>query len=102
MYLIEKTSEFDKWLRKLRDKIAKAKILIRIQRIEETGNFGDCQPVGEIYLELRIHYAKDYRIYLKVHGEQLVLLLIGGDKSTQSTDIKTAKQIWEEYLKGNK
>jgi putative addiction module killer protein len=102
MYLIEKTSEFDKWLRKLRDKIAKAKILIRIQRIEETGNFGDCQPVGEGISELRIHYAKGYRIYLKVHGEQLVLLLIGGDKSTQSTDIKTAKQIWEEYLKDNK
>jgi putative addiction module killer protein len=102
MYLIEKTSEFDKWFRKLRDRKAKAKILIRIQRIEEHGNFGDCQPVGEGISELRIHYAKGYRVYLKEHGEQLVLLLIGGDKSTQSKDIETAKRLWEEYLKDNK
>ena len=102
MYLIEKTSEFDKWFRKLRDRKAKAKILIRIQRIEEYGNFGDCQPVGEGISELRIHYAKGYRVYLKEHGEQLVLLLIGGDKSTQNKDIETAKRLWEEYLKNNK
>ena len=102
MYLIEKTSEFDKWFRKLRDRKAKAKILIRIQRIEEYGNFGDCQPVGEGISELRIHYAKGYRVYLKEHGEQLVLLLIGGDKSTQNKDIETAKRLWEEYLENNK
>ena len=101
MYLIEKTSEFDKWFRKLRDKKAKAKILIRIQRIEEYGNFGDCQSVGEGISELRIHYAKGYRVYLKEHGEQIVLLLIGGDKSTQRKDIETAKQLWEEYLKNS-
>ena len=101
MYLIEKTSEFDKWFRKLRDIKAKAKILIRIQRIEEHGNFGDCQPIGEGISELRIHYAKGYRVYLKEHGEQLVLLLIGGDKSTQGKDIETAKRLWEEYLKNN-
>ena len=101
MYLIEKTSEFDKWFRKLRDKKAKAKILIRIQRIEENGNFGDCQSVGEGISELRIHYAKGYRVYLKEHGEQIVLLLIGGDKSTQRKDIETAKQLWEEYLKNS-
>jgi len=99
MYLIEKTSEFDKWFRKLKDRTAKAKILIRIQRIEEQGNFGDCQPVGEGISELRIHYAKGYRVYLKEHGEQLILLLIGGDKSTQNSDIKKAKKLWKEYLK---
>jgi putative addiction module killer protein len=55
MYLIEKSSEFDKWFRKLKDRKAKAKILVRIQRIEEKGNFGDCQPVGEGISELRIH-----------------------------------------------
>ncbi len=98
MYLIEKTSEFDKWFRKLKDRKAKAKILIRIQRIEEQGNFGDCQPVGEGISELRIHYAKGYRIYLKEHGELLVLLLIGGDKSTQNADIEKAKRLWFEYL----
>jgi len=99
MYLIEKTSEFDKWFRKLKDRTAKAKILIRIQRIEEQGNFGDCQPVGEGISELRIHYAKGYRVYLKEHGEQLILLLIGGDKSTQNSDIEKAKKLWKEYLK---
>lgn len=69
MYLIEKTSEFDKWFRKLKDRKAKAKILMRLQRIEEQGNFGDCQSVGEGISELRIHYAKGYRIYLKEHGK---------------------------------
>ena len=99
MYLIEKTSEFDKWMRKLKDRKAKARILIRIQRIEDYGNFGDCQPIGAGISELRIHYAKGYRVYLKEHGEKLVLLLIGGDKSTQNTDIEKAKRLWKEYLK---
>ena len=65
MYIIEKTDEFDKWLRKLKDIRAKTKILFRIQRIEQYGNFGDCEPVGEGISELRIHYAKGYRVYLK-------------------------------------
>ena len=65
MYEIQKTDEFDKWLRKLRDKRAVAKILLRIQRIEEFGNFGDCESVGGEIRELRIHYAKDVEcIYL--------------------------------------
>jgi len=83
MYIIEKTDEFDKWLRKLKDFRAKAKILFRIQRIGQYGNFGDCEPVGEGISELRIHYAKGYRVYLRQHGEKIVLLLNGGDKSTQ-------------------
>ncbi len=58
MYSIEKTEEFDKWLRKLKDQRAKAKVLFRIQRIQEHGNFGDCEPVGQGISELRIHYAK--------------------------------------------
>lgn len=58
MYEILKTDEFDKWLRKLKDKRAVAKILLRIQRIEENGNFGDCESVGGEIRELRIHYAK--------------------------------------------
>jgi putative addiction module killer protein len=62
MYSVEKTDEFDKWLSKLKDKRAKAKILFRIQRIEENGNFGDCEPVGQGLSELRIHYAKGYRV----------------------------------------
>ncbi|MEQ8474098.1 MAG: type II toxin-antitoxin system RelE/ParE family toxin [Marinoscillum sp.] len=97
MYSIEKTEVFDRWLRKLKDQRAKAKILFRIQRIEEHGNFGDCEPVGEGISELRIHYAKGYRVYLKEHGGTIVLLLNGGTKSTQQTDIDKAKKLWSDY-----
>ncbi len=102
MYLIEKTVVFDKWLRKLKDRKAKAKVLIRIQRIEENGNFGDCAPVGEGLTELRIHYAKGYRVYLKDKDGTVVLLLIGGDKSTQNKDIEKAKLLWEAHQKNKK
>lgn len=97
MYLIEKTPEFDKWLKKLKDKRAKAKILFRIQRIEEHGNFGDCQPIGQGFSELRIHYAKGYRVYLKERDNSVVLILNAGEKSTQKTDIVKAKMLWEKY-----
>ncbi|RUA34194.1 MAG: type II toxin-antitoxin system RelE/ParE family toxin, partial [Bacteroidetes bacterium] len=73
------------------------KILIRLQRIEENGNFGDYKSVGEGILELRIHFAKGYRVYLKEKDSQLILLLIEGDKSTQNKDIEKAKQLWKEY-----
>lgn len=102
MYIIEKTDEFDKWLRKLKDIRARTKILFRIQRIVQYGNFGDCEPVGEGISELRVHYAKGYRVYLKEYGEKIVLLLNGGDKSTQQKDIAKAKQIWSEYKDGLK
>lgn len=95
MYIIEKTVEFDKWLRKLKDRRAKAKILFRLQRIEEHGNFGDCEPIGQGLSELRIHYAKGYRIYLKEYNGKIVLLLNGGDKSSQKKDIEKAKLLWE-------
>ena len=94
MLLVEKTIQFDKWLRKLKDRKAKAKILIRIQRIEEKENFGDSQPVGEGVSEMRIHYATGYRVYYKRTSQKIVLLLIGGDKSTQKKDIEKARQIW--------
>ncbi|GAA4843011.1 type II toxin-antitoxin system RelE/ParE family toxin [Algivirga pacifica] len=97
MYKIEKSETFDKWFRKLKDKRAKAKILFRIQRIEDSGNFGDCEPVGEGISELRIHYAKGYRVYIKEHNGTIVILLNGGDKSTQPKDIKKAKEIWKSY-----
>ena len=102
MYIIEKTDEFVKWLRKLKDIRARTKILFRIQRIEQNGNFGDCEPVGEGISELRIHYAKGYWVYLKEYGEKIVLLLSGGDKSRQQKDIVKAKQIWSEYKNGLK
>lgn len=97
MYSIEKADEFEKWFRKLKDRRAKAKILFRIQRIEEHGNFGDCEPVGQGISELRIHYAKGYRIYLKKLNGKIVLLLNEGDKSSQQKDIIRAKQLWTHF-----
>ena len=63
MYKVEKTESFDKWLRKLKDLRAKAKILFRIQKIENDEHFGDCEPVGDGIRELKIDYAKGYRVY---------------------------------------
>ena len=96
IYLIEKTAEFDKWLRKLKDLKGKAKILYRIQKLESDEHFGDCKPVGSCIKELKINYAKGYREYFKEVNGQIIILLIGGVKSTQQKDIDKAKEIWEE------
>lgn len=94
MVFTEKTPEFDKWIRKLKDLRAKAKILFRIQKLETDGHFGDCKSVGDGISEMRINYAKGYRVYFKEKETQIIVLLIGGDKSTQQRDIKKAKEIW--------
>jgi putative addiction module killer protein len=99
MYIIEKTDEFDKWLRKLKDLRAKAKILFRIQKIENDEHFGDCEPVGNGIRELKIDYAKGYRVYLKKSNGKIIILLIGGDKSTQQKDIERAKEILKRIKK---
>ena len=99
MYFIEKTVEFDKWLRKLKDLRAKAKILFRIQKIENDEHFGDCEPIGDGIRELKINYAKGYRVYFKEKDRKIILLLIGGDKSTQQRDIEKAKEIWRKLNK---
>jgi putative addiction module killer protein len=95
MYFIEKTTEFDKWLRKLKDLRAKAKILMRIQKLEQDEHFGDCEPVSEGIRELKINYAKGYRVYFKEIDGKIIILLTGGDKSTQQSDIEKAKEIWK-------
>ena len=94
MIITEKTSDFDKWFRKLKDIRAKAKILFRIQKLETDEHFGDCKHVGDGIRELRINYAKGYRVYIKEKRSKIVILLIGGDKLTQQKDIKKAKEIW--------
>jgi len=99
MFLVEKTPEFDKWLRKLKDLRAKAKILFRIQKIEKDEHFGDCKQVGDGIQELRINFAKGYRVYFKEKNGKIILLLIGGDKSTQQKDIAKAKEIWKKLNK---
>ncbi|MAD97737.1 MAG: hypothetical protein CMB99_10465 [Flavobacteriaceae bacterium] len=95
MIIIEKTSEFDKWFSKLKDIRAKAKIIFRIQKLESDGHYGDCKPVGYGISEMRINYAKGYRVYFKEEDNKIVILLIGGDKSTQKRDILKAKDIWD-------
>ena len=95
MFLIEKTTEFDKWLKKLNDLAAKAKILFRIQKLEKDEHFGDCKPVGDGIKELKINHAKGYRVYFKEKNGKIIILLIGGDKSTQQKDIEKAKEIWD-------
>jgi putative addiction module killer protein len=99
MYFIEKTSEFDKWFRKGNDVRAKAKILFRLQKLEEDEYFGDCESVGEGIRELKINYAKGYRVYFKEKDGKIIILLIGGDKSTQVKDIQKAKDIWKKLKK---
>lgn len=76
----------------LRDAQAKRRIQVRIDRAE-AGNFGDCAPVGEGVSEMWVHYGPGYRVYFAQRGLEVVILLAGGDKSTQSKDIKTALEI---------
>jgi putative addiction module killer protein len=92
-------SPFEDWISDLKDKSAKAKIFTRIDRIR-FGNFGDCKSVGAGVFELRIHIGPGYRIYFGVVGAEVVLLLLGGDKSSQSRDIQTAQKYWKEFTNG--
>ena len=98
MFEILKTEIYQKWYDKLKDRKAKALIDIRLARLKK-GNFGDVSPVGEGVSELRIHFGAGYRIYLIKDGETLIILLSGGDKSTQQSDIVRAKQIAKEVMK---
>ena len=92
MIEIRKTDEFAEWLDSLRDIRARARILIRIERLA-AGNPGDVKPVAEGVSELRIDYGPGYRVYFIKRGRELVILLAGGDKSTQSGDIKIALRL---------
>ncbi|WP_338090088.1 type II toxin-antitoxin system RelE/ParE family toxin [Photorhabdus heterorhabditis] len=93
-----KTDFFDRWLRNLRDARAKARIETRIRRLS-LGNLGDVKPVGEGISEMRIDYGPGYRVYFMAKGPIVIVLLCGGDKGSQSHDIKLAKTIatqWKE------
>jgi putative addiction module killer protein len=92
MIEVRKTEKFAKWLDGLNDIRAKARILVRIERLA-AGNPGDVKPVGEGVSELRIDYGPGYRVYYKNQGGQLIILLAGGDKRSQAKDIKTALRL---------
>jgi putative addiction module killer protein len=87
---------FELWFQSLRDRNAKARIRSRIDRVE-MGNLGDFKSVGDGVFELRIDYGPGYRVYFAQQGEAIILLLCGGDKSSQSSDILIAKQYWNEF-----
>ena len=89
---IRKTDVFAQGLDALRDIQARAKVQARIERLA-AGNPGDAEPVGEGVSELRINYGPGYRVYFKPRGRELIILLAGGDKSTQARDIKAALRL---------
>ena len=89
---IRKTAVYAKWLDGLRDMRARARVLVRVERLA-AGNPGDAAPVGEGVSELRIDYGPGYRVYYKQQGRELVILLAGGDKRTQTKDIVTALRL---------
>ena len=89
---IRKTEVFSKWLDGLTDIQARARVMVRIERLT-MGNPGDVKGVGEGILELRIHYGPGYRVYYKQRGSEFVILLAGGDKGSQSRDIKIALRL---------
>ncbi len=89
---IRKTDVFAHWLDNLNDLRARARVQARIERLA-AGNPGDVEPVGEGVSELRINYGPGYRVYFRKRGHELIILLAGGDKSTQAKDIKTALRL---------
>ncbi|QDQ25709.1 type II toxin-antitoxin system RelE/ParE family toxin [Chitinimonas arctica] len=92
MLKISKTSVYEMWFQGLRDKTVKARINARLSRLS-LGNHGDAKPVGHGVSELRIDYGPGYRVYYFQTGVELIILLAGGDKSTQARDIQTALQL---------
>jgi putative addiction module killer protein len=99
LYITENSGcPFERWLESLRDRQARARIKKRLDRIS-LGNLGDFKSVGNGVMELRVDYGPGYRIYLAQSGATVILLLCGGDKSTQEQDILKAKRYWTDFQK---
>ena len=98
MKIIQITQTFSDWFTGLKDKVIKTRIQVRIDRAEQ-GNYGDYKSVGEKVNEMRLHFGSGYRVYFIEHGLEIVILLAGGDKSSQADDIKTALKLARD-LKG--
>ena len=92
---IRQTDEYANWFDGLRDRAAKSRILLRVRRVA-LGNFGDVKPVGGGISELRIDHGPGYRVYMTRQGDTVVILLAGGDKSSQRRDIERAKRLARE------
>lgn len=96
MIEIKQTETFRKWRTRLKDERARALIASRLDRLA-FGHAGDAEPVGQGISELRIHHGPGYRVYFQKRGDTIIVLLCGGDKSTQAKDIKTAKRLAGEW-----
>jgi putative addiction module killer protein len=94
---IRESATFSLWLQSLRDSQTRARIAMRVRRLA-FGNFGDVKPVGEGISELRLDFGPGYRVYFVQRGQVLIVLLCGGDKSTQDRDIAGAKKLAKETL----
>lgn len=88
---------FTRWLTKLRDRVGQKRIFARLRRLE-LGNYGDCKSLGDGVYELRLFLGPGYRVYFGEDGDIIVIILCGGDKSTQTQDIAAAKTYWKDYL----
>ena len=92
---------FKEWIDNLKDTLGRVRIIKRLDKLE-AGHYGDCAPVGDGVQELRLFFGPGYRIYFADYDDFLVILLCGGDKSTQSEDIKKAKMYWKELKERKK
>ena len=99
MVEVLQSDTFARWIAKLQDRRAVARVNARIRRLTESGNFGDTKPLRHGVSEMRIDYGPGYRIYFMQQGAVLVVLLAGGDKSTQAADIERAIKIAKEWRK---
>lgn len=88
---------FTDWLNRLQDAMVRKRILVRVSRLQK-GNYGDYKIIGEGIKEARMFFGSGYRVYFGERGNDLIILLCGGDKSSQNKDIEKAKKYWQEYL----
>lgn len=95
MFEVERTSEYEAWYRSIRDRVVRGRIIMRIERMQ-LGNFGDAKLLGKGVHELRLTFGPGYRIYFMQRRERIILLLRGGDKSSQGRDIERAKRMASE------
>ena len=100
MVEFKQTETFRRWRTRLKDERTRVLIASRLDRLA-FGNAGDVRPVGQGISELRIDYGPGYRIYFQERGSTIIILLCGGDKSTQANDIKTAKRLSSEWSEEN-
>ena len=92
MYVVRQTREYAAWFRNIREKVVQSRIVARIERVQ-LGNLGDVKSVGDGVHELRLDFGPGYRVYFARAGETIILLLCGGDKSSQARDIVRAKSL---------